>query len=310
MDRNVKRSVTATGITDFWTLLSQLDAQVAKDLLEILREHLGAEFSIQTGTIIDRNGTVSDSFDLVVTKEPAVSLTIAFDKSEVHIPYDTVYAVADIRAFLRAEDVEDFSEKVERLRRNLKRPDTPADLIRQDRAYRLLTADLFCETHYRNPLFSFFFALASPTRAFPESWTQKSVEDSLVLAFLSSIYRQSRMPPSMIVVLDRFSTAPFWIKVTKEKTNWHSIGQIWAPEYVNFEDEPDSLEKHRWLMYNPASNVRVANYAMLLTTLTHHLRECTLTSAELADYLEINISAFDGFASLGPIGEEDDEEEG
>lgn len=299
LDRRIRREATTISAEEFETRLSNLDEIVRLDLTELLTEHLGTKYRIGSGKIIDQSGEISDHFDLVISKEPSISLTLAFDKSSNYIPYDTVYAVSDIRTFLRREDLEDFCTKIEKLESKLYRSKTSAKVIRSEREFTLTTADPYQDNHYRNPLFSFFFALISSPNLCPQNWTKEEVNSSLALAYLSGFYQNFSSTPSMVTALDRFCIAPFYLELNEEKNSWNSIGLIWAHQHLV--DESDCANNYRWLMYYPAKNVRVSNYALLLTTLAIHLQECVLNTVRIAEFLDLKSDAFEGLVSLRPI---------
>ena len=254
---------------------------------EKLAKRLRKQYYVTHGHVIDEDWHVGPQLDFIVADVSSAPLILMSEDGTEFVPYESVYAIGEIKSTFCIRDLWSFSEKVESMSRKLRREKMPADMIKiGHQAIRSCAPNVPPHLN-RNPLFTFFFAVGAENFHLDESVSND--EEAVIHDKLQELYRK-RFPflPTVLTILDQGNVVPASLSLDKPgaEAKIEDWSIILPPEFIDKPDSPDSTEVKRWILFLPKESAAANNMGQLLSIMAMHLEYCVLGTPNMNKYLE------------------------
>jgi len=123
---------------------------------------LPERYLVKQGHIVNNLGQVSHQFDIIIFDRLNTPKFFESKDNTVFYPIESVLAVGEIKKTLRKNDVIDFKKKIKHLKVDMNRPLIENSIYKEKPIRKASFLDMFNMTtdrKYKNPLFSFLFAI-------------------------------------------------------------------------------------------------------------------------------------------------------
>lgn len=122
------------------------------------------------------------------------------------------------------------------------------------------------------------------------------------LEFLSKFYSEAPAVPTITVMLDSATVIPAQLRVDQQG-ELLGVRQLQTPSWLQEPDNDGNEYRHEWLLWASKTGAPVANLAILVSTLSDHLRKCVLRPPANEDYFGFH-DVIEGFDLVAPIDSE------
>jgi hypothetical protein len=123
---------------------------------------LPEKYLVRQGHIVNSQGQVSNQFDIIIFDRLSTPKFFESKNNTVFYPIESVLAVGEIKKTLRSNDIVDFGKKIKFLKVDMKRKlieNTAYGEVLNPNSTLFDTINMSMERKYKNPLFSFIFAI-------------------------------------------------------------------------------------------------------------------------------------------------------
>lgn len=227
--------------------------QVEDLIREKIRLFLPDRYMVKQGYIINKDGLVSNQFDILIFDRLSTPRFFETSDKSVYYPIESVIAVGEIKKTLTKNHLIEFMEKIKYLKVDMKRPlieNSVYDGIITDKTTLSDIANMKTGRKYKNSLFSFMFA----------------VDCNNVGNILFS--KECQYMPNDIYILNY---------------GYYLNGRLQSDDTFVCELEDESQKMDYWAkIKKPGSSC----FANLLNHLINHLNESRVEPISIAGYIE------------------------
>ncbi|MBN8658765.1 MAG: hypothetical protein J0M35_00260 [Candidatus Obscuribacter phosphatis] len=274
--------------------------EVEKPCRDFLQRWLSRRLAITHGQIVDQSLNVSDQLDVVIADKLAAPPLYTSASETQYIPFESVYAVGELKATYTLSGVRDFCKKLRKLREDLSRKVVAGDELQIGDT--TISGLRFGKPGRppSNQLYSFYLALG----------TETDLMNRISRQSLSELYEEEWPDvPSCIMVLPQTAIVPMNLKLQGE----HVVGSapLLLPRSADYYAPDESYDAY-WTAFatNLTSKEEIAtlNLCLLLSALITHIQSSQLAPPQLFDYLKHAVQLENSrLVVLGPIVRQSDE---
>lgn len=240
--------------------------EVEKTFRSTLARRMPTGFYVGHGHVVDEDWRCSGQLDVIVADNFACPVLFRAQDDTEYFPYESVYAIGEVKSSYSANDIAVFSKKLVNLRSNLIREPTPNGFIpyARGRGMEIVGMNSSDRRDFKNPLFSFMLFVASDgiTRHLKKELLGKPVDQL----------------PSVICCLDKgvIGLARF---VDEDFTGFHT-----TPEFARSYDDAGGYTEWSWWFNSDGDYVSSGALAYLYLLLLDHVHTCVLMPPNLMNY--------------------------
>lgn len=133
---------------------------------DLIREKISLflpeRYLVKQGHVVNSEGKVSNQLDIIIFDRLNTPKFFESTNNTVFYPIESVLAIGEIKKTLRSKDLIEFGKKIKFLKEDMKRVLVPNSIyggnLKGDSTFSDLV-NMFSDRKYKNPLFSFVFAI-------------------------------------------------------------------------------------------------------------------------------------------------------